>query len=275
VFCVCTDTLAFFGFCEIREGSGKFARQKRGFWEIQNNSQNPEPKKSRTQKIAPEDDSSKNQFDDFSGYDDEEVSQQKLPEPPTPKPVQEEKLSVAEAAERFKTGIENPDSLIKMDQNKLRSLGEDNLRDYLSQILTPYLIEYYSEGAERLLAKIMETNNFGIADVIKSENELSTLATKMGIHPADRFNKDSPLKIKGNPLGSNVHRVYELRCTKMEVGKATVSTLLPLVLAKLFPLVSSLGGHFIKLIPFNPNSTELEYWDFELIEKNASTLPGV
>jgi hypothetical protein len=53
VFCACADTLAFFGFCEIREGSGKFARQKRGFWEIQNNSQNPEPKKSRTQKMAP------------------------------------------------------------------------------------------------------------------------------------------------------------------------------------------------------------------------------
>jgi hypothetical protein len=53
VLCACADTLAFFGFCEICEGSGKFARQKRGFWEIQNNSQNPGPKKSRTQKMAP------------------------------------------------------------------------------------------------------------------------------------------------------------------------------------------------------------------------------
>jgi hypothetical protein len=51
--------------------------------------------------------------------------------------------------------------------------------------------------------------------------------------------------------------------------------MMPMVLGKLFPLVSSLGGHSIKLIPFHPNSTEEEYWDFELIEKNANTLAGV
>jgi hypothetical protein len=235
-------------------------------------------KKQRKKQSKPEEEedlSSKNSFGDLTGYDDEDPSKLAMPKPPTPKPVQEEKLSVAEAAERFKIGIENPNSSIEMDQNKLRTLGEEELRDYLSQVLTPYLFEHYSDNAETLLAKIMEMNNFGIVDMIKTENELSQLAKSMGIYPADRFNKDSPLKVRGNPLSSNVHRVYELRCTKAEVGRATVSTIMPMVLGKLFPLVSSLGGHSIKLIPFHPNSTEEEYWDFVLIEKNANILAGV
>jgi hypothetical protein len=194
-------------------------------------------KKQRKKQSKPEEEedlSSKNSYGDLTGYDDEDPTKLEMPKPPTPKPVQEEKLSVAEAAERFKIGIENPNSSIEMDQNKLRTLGEEELRDYLSQVLTPYLFEHYSDNAETLLAKIMEMNNFGIVDMIKTENELSQLAKSMGIYPADRFNKDSPLKVRGNPLSSNVHRVYELRCTKAEVGRATVSTMMPMVLGNSF-----------------------------------------
>jgi hypothetical protein len=220
--------------------------------------------------------SSKNTFSEFDGFDDEEQTDEQMPPPPTtPKPIEGEKLSVAEAAERFKKGLEQPDTAIEINQEKLRSLGEDELRDYLTQILTPYLVEHYSINAEKLLAKIGEMNNFGIVDTITTANVMAKMAESMGIAPADRFNTGSSMKVKGNPLSSNVHRVYELRCTKVEAGKGSVKTLFPIIVGKLFPLVASMGGHSITLIPFNPNSSELDYWDHELVEKNAETLPGV
>jgi hypothetical protein len=79
-------------------------------------------------------------------------------------------------------------------------------------------------------------NNFGIVDTITTANVMAEMAESMGIAPADRFNTGSSMKVKGNPLSSNVHRVYELRCTKAEAGKGSVKTLFPIIVGKLFPL---------------------------------------
>ena len=84
------------------------------------------------------------------------------------------------------------------------------------------------------------------------------------------------MKARGShPLKANVMRAYTIQCTKENAPKGDAIEETIQFLKKLFPIVWGMGGHVIKLCPYNQTANAPVYWDPEEMVKGRVRLRGI
>ena len=89
-------------------------------------------------------------------------------------------LSAAEEMEACKKGLEDPEIVMHVDKGKLVDMTEMEVKDYLAERLTKYLLAHYGMFAPKLLELVLKKNNLGILHLITVAGELAKFAKENG-----------------------------------------------------------------------------------------------
>ena len=180
-------------------------------------------------------------------------------------PVKE--ATTADEIAAYKRGIEEPEIVMKIDQERLQQMKESELTEHLTSAMSHYLRAHYGTNAPELLEIISKKNNLGILKLITTSGELYKLAKTHGFEPTMNIDETSPKKVVGaHPLKSNTVRRFRLQCTKLRMGVKRPSEITVLILEELFSSVRGVLQHEICLLPQNPHSTHPKIWDTNMIK---------
>eukprot|EP00956_Cyclotella_meneghiniana_P036136 scaffold122103_cov69-Cyclotella_meneghiniana.AAC.1 len=167
----------------------------------------------------------------------------------------------------YQIGLEQPNSVIKLDKNKLGSMKENDIKKHLTEKLGPYLRAHYGEYSNELMEVIIKENSFRIVGLIEETKALKQFAKDNGFEPVLKIDDTSPRKVRGNhPFASNIMRKFSIECTKQNMGMRRPYGVTVEVLKLLFKAVRDINQHEICLVPCNPHSILPMIWDLELIE---------
>ena len=175
----------------------------------------------------------------------------------------------------YQIGLEQPNSVIKLDKNKLGSMKENDIKKHLTEKLGPYLRAHYGEYSDELMEVIIKENSFRIVGLIEETKALKQFAKDNGFEPVLKIDDTSPRKVRGNhPFASNIMRKFSIECTKQNMGMRRPYGVTVDALKLLFKAVRDINQHEICLVPCNPHSILPMIWDLELIEDEQRKLTG-
>eukprot|EP00956_Cyclotella_meneghiniana_P014733 scaffold22183_cov41-Cyclotella_meneghiniana.AAC.6 len=98
----------------------------------------------------------------------------------------------------YQIGLEQPNSVIKLDKNKLGSMKENDIKKHLTEKLGPYLRAHYGEYSDELMEVIIKENSFRIVGLIEETKALKQFAKDNGFEPVLKIN-DTSEKSTGKP----------------------------------------------------------------------------
>eukprot|EP00956_Cyclotella_meneghiniana_P003112 scaffold3806_cov41-Cyclotella_meneghiniana.AAC.3 len=110
-------------------------------------------------------------------------------------------ITTEEEIEAYQLGLEQPNSVIKLEKEKLGSMKESEISKYLTEKLGPYLRAHYGEYSDELLMEeIIKENSFRIVGHIEETKALKQYAKDHGIEPVLKIDQTSPKKVRGEKI---------------------------------------------------------------------------